>query len=573
MMVQAMMEQPWGVVSAESRKNSARVMLETFAKRGIRAAFGIPGGLISPLYDALADVPQIRNVTVRHEGMAGYAAMGHAVATGLPALVMTTSGPGLTNAITGIAAAYVEELPLVVVAGEVPTDAQGRGALQDGSPHGIDTMAMVRSITRWRTRIEAPGAAVGAVEQAVRIATGDRPGPVLLSLPFDVANTAAPSADMVIPPAAPVVPELDREACRELAELLMRARRPLMVVGNGARGAASEVRLLAERLAIPVVTTPHAKGLFPESHGLHLGVVGFGGHPSAAAYIESAPDVVLIVGSRLGECTTNGWSVPLSGTYATVQIDRNPLLIGRNYPVTLGLVADAQAALSAIVATVPRNVAPICPSSQGLRRRPEVAGVDRPLQPGRVVRALESAFPHAFWTCDQGEHTAHAIHYLPIDEPDQFRTMIGLAAMGSGIGLALGAKCALPDRVVVGICGDGCFAMHAGEILTCVESGIDVVLAVFNDGRYNMVNHGFAAVFGRTPTTLPHGVADIAGVARAFGAVGVRVETADHLAPTALRRLVSLRRPVVLDIRIDPTPSLSAHSRSAAFRRPNRGVR
>jgi len=133
-MVQAMMEQPWGVVSAESRKNSARVMLETFAKRGIRAAFGIPGGLISPLYDALADVPQIRNVTVRHEGMAGYAAMGHAVATGLPALVMTTSGPGLTNAITGIAAAYVEELPLVVVAGEVPTDAQGRGALQDGSP-------------------------------------------------------------------------------------------------------------------------------------------------------------------------------------------------------------------------------------------------------------------------------------------------------------------------------------------------------------------------------------------------------------------------------------------------------
>jgi acetolactate synthase-1/2/3 large subunit len=544
-------------------------MLEAFARRGVRAAFGIPGGLISPTYDALADVPQIRAVTTRHEGMACFAAMGHAVATGQPALLLTTSGPGATNAITPIAAAFVEGLPLIAIAGEVPNGSSGRGALQDATANGIDVVAMTRTITRWSARIEAPESAVGAVEQAIHIATGDRPGPVFLSLPLDVGSASAQLSSIALPAASPTAVPPNPEACREVAERLNRAHRPLLVVGNGARAAVAEIRALAERLAIPVVTTPHAKGLFPESHPLHLGGIGLGAHPSATAYIESRPDVVLIVGSRLGDYATNGWSIPLSGRAATIQIDREPGLIGRNYAVTLGVVADARAALRAILAALPLDVARPRREQRGIRRyQPalEVAG-RTPLQPARVLGALSEAFPDALWTCDQGEHCAHAIHYLPIDRPDQFRTMVGLASMGSGIGLAIGAKSALPERTVIGICGDGCFAMHAGEVLTCVEAGINVVLAVFNDGRYNMVNHGFTAVFGRQPTGLPNKVADIAGVARALGAVGVRVERPEHLDVTALRRLAASDRPVVLDVRINPTPSLTVAGRSAALRR------
>jgi thiamine pyrophosphate-dependent acetolactate synthase large subunit-like protein len=183
-----------------------------------------------------------------------------------------------------------------------------------------------------------------------------------------------------------------------------------------------------------------------------------------------------------------------------------------------------------------------------------------------VFAALQEAFPDAFWAVDQGEHCAYAIHYLRIDEPNQFRTMLGFVSMGTGIGLAIGARAATQDRVVIGVCGDGGFAMHAGEVLTCVEHGIDLILVVINDGRWNMVNHGFASVYGRAPREMPSHVADLAGVAREFGAVGVRIERPDDLDPERLRALSKLKRPVVLDVRIDPSLALSVESRSASFK-------
>jgi acetolactate synthase-1/2/3 large subunit len=548
-------------------ETAARAMLRVFARHGITTAFGIPGGLVSPMFDALSDVPDFRLVTTRHEGMAGFAAMGHFVATGHPALVLTTSGPGITNAITGIAAAFVEGIPLIAIAGDVPLASGGRGALQDASSNGIDSVALLRTVTRWSARVDSARVAVGIAEQAVRIACGPRPGPVFLSMPVDVGAERATDFPVLGGESLVDAPP-DRQACGEIARRLRRARRPLLVVGNGARSAARELRQLAERTACPVVTTPHAKGIFPDSHHLHLGGIGLGGHPSVQAYLATSPDVVCIVGSRLGDYATNGWSVALAGTEATFQIDREPWLIGRNYPVTLGVVADAGSALREILAQVPADGAPPLREAMGTRRvdEPSMSDDAVPLKPGRVLRALQEAFPDAFFTCDQGEHCAYALHYLTIDRPDEFRTMVGLASMGSGIGLAIGARHADRNRPVIGICGDGGFAMHAGEILTCVEHGIDLLLVVLNDGRWNMVHHGFQAVFGRRPAGLPSHVADLAGVARELGAVGVRIERPEDLAPQALRALLASKRPVVLDVRIDPRLALSAGSRSASLR-------
>jgi thiamine pyrophosphate-dependent acetolactate synthase large subunit-like protein len=189
-----------------------------------------------------------------------------------------------------------------------------------------------------------------------------------------------------------------------------------------------------------------------------------------------------------------------------------------------------------------------------------------PLAPARVLQSLQAAFPDALFTVDQGEHCAYAIHHLRIEEPDRFRTMVGLASMGSGIGVGIGAARALTDRRVVAICGDGSFAMHPGEILTCVEHGIDVILVVFNDGRWNMVHHGFKAVFGRMPDELPSRVADIAGVAESFGAIAHRIVTPTDLDPDRLRRLAVRGRPLVLDVRFDSSQALSLSSRSASLR-------
>ena len=548
----------------EREPNVGRVLLEILAQHGVRTAFGIPGGLISPVFDAIADAG-IELVMTRHEGMAGFAAMGHALATGRPALVLTTSGPGMTNALTGIAAASVEGLPMIAIAGEVPTSAQGRGAIQDASTNALDGVALMRTVTRWSARIQSAEDAPGIAAQALAIACGPRPGPVFLSLPLDVGNSRACPTPLAppqaVPPAAP-----DTAACVEAAKRLRGARRPLLVLGNGAREAAVEIRTLAERLACPVVTTPHAKGVFPDSHPLHLGGIGLGGHPSATRYLTSRPDVVCIIGSRLNDYATNGWSLPLCGTEATFQIDREPWLIGRNYPVTLGIVGDARLALRAMLRAVPASGA-ARPRGGGIERvRPaDVADGTSRLAPAQVFAGLQAAFPDATWSVDQGEHCAYALHYLSIDHPQRFRTMVGLASMGSGIGVAIGMRQADRSRPVIGVCGDGGFAMHAGEILTCVEHGIDVVLAIVNDGRWNMVHHGFGKVFGRLPQGLPQHVADLAGVAREFGAAGARIETPEDLQPERLRALARAGGPVVLDIRIDPSLALSVNSRSAAL--------
>jgi acetolactate synthase-1/2/3 large subunit len=424
-------------------------------------------------------------------------------------------------------------------------------------------------VTRWSARIDSAAGAAGAAEQALRIATGPRPGPVFLSLPIDVGNARISR----FPPFSlgePALPPLpDAALCREVAQRLRRAKRPLIIAGNGARSAAVELRALAEHTASPVATTPHAKGVFPERHPLHLGVTGFGGHPSVQAYLAAQPDVVCVIGSRLGDMATGAWNLPLTGSEATFQIDREPWLIGRNYPVTAGIVGDAQAVLRTMVAGAPTEPPPLREVT-GIRRIDDNASATSSpgalLKPGPVFAALQDAFPDAFWACDQGEHCAYAIHYLRIDEPNQFRTMLGFVSMGTGIGLAIGARAAQQSRTVIGICGDGGFAMHAGEVLTCVEHGIDVILVIINDGRWNMVNHGFASVYGRTPKEMPSHLADLAGVARDFGAIGLRIDRIEDLDRERIRGFAGMGRPLVLDVRIDPSLALSVDSRSASFK-------
>ncbi|MGH7298321.1 MAG: thiamine pyrophosphate-binding protein, partial [Polyangiaceae bacterium] len=412
---------------------AAVTLLRTLAHRGVRIAFGIPGGSASPLFDGLHEVPEIRYVATRHEAMAGFAASGYARATGRPALVLTTSGPGLTNAITGMAVATLEELPVIVLAGEIASTAVARGALQDGSPAGLDTVSTVRSMTRWATTLQAADGAAATGERAWQVATGERPGPVYVGVPLDVGSrlTAAqpPIAPSHRPPAVP-----DALACQRAALALRQARRPLLVLGNGTRAAQDVALAVAERLSLPTAVTGHAKGVFPENHHLYLGLLGVGQHPSVTEYLRQPPDVVCIVGSRLGDIATNGWQVPLTGTNETIQIDRDALLLGRNVPVSLGIVGDARWTLQEILAACPADVVPPTRSLPRCRSdRAALAWSDEiPLKPQRVLCALDDAFPDAVWCSDIGEHLTMALHYLRIDRADRFHALTGFGSMGSG---------------------------------------------------------------------------------------------------------------------------------------------
>ncbi len=353
-------------------------------------------------------------------------------------------------------------------------------------------------------------------------------------------------------------------ACKAAADLLASAKRPLLVLGSGARRALRDGVELAERMACPVVATPHAKGVFPERHPLYLGLIGNVGHPSAREYIASGPDVVCVVGSRLGDFATNAWRTPIAGRSATIQIDRDPLLIGRNAPVTLGIVGDASATLRGIAALLPKGT-PIR-ERVVFRTKPwNLKAPDGLVKPQHVIVALGEAFPDATFCADIGEHMGFAQHYLTVDGPERFHCMSGLGSMGSGFGAAIGIKHAKPNSTVVVFVGDGGFNMHAGEMLTCVEHGIGVVFVVFNDGRWSMVEHGFRAVFRREPSGLPKQVANLAAVARAYGADGHVIDSASGLAPERLRNLVRTHKPLVLDVRIDPSESLSDSTRSSAL--------
>jgi acetolactate synthase-1/2/3 large subunit len=553
-------------VACPEQDSAAIVLLKALAKHGVRVAFGIPGGTISPLFAALAAVPEIRFVAMRHEAMAAFAAIGHARATGLPAIVLTTSGPGMSNALTGIAAALDEELPLILISGEVSARAAGRGALQDGTSVGLDVHAMFRTVTRWSGALLAPEGAQGLAERAWQSATSIPPGPVLITTAIDVASAASVSSSGSIVSARsyPVVP--DFEACKAAAQMLARARRPLLVLGNGARSAAREARELAERILCPVVTTGHAKGVFPERHPLYLGLIGAGQHPSALQYIEEEPDVICIVGSQLGDIATNGWTLRLVGSKSTIQIDRDPWLIGRNAPVDLGIVADAALGLQGVVDTLPTMPIAPRPVPGGCRSvNEDLSGSDAvPLKPQRVIAALCELFPDAIWCCDIGEHLTMALHYLRVDSPSNFHAMVGLGSMGSGIGAAIGIKEARPHETVIALCGDGGLAMFAGDLMTCVDNDINVIFAVFNDGRWNMVEHGFRTVHGSVPAGFPTRVADLATVARGFGALALRISTPQGLA--VLRGYTDAKKPVVLDIAIDPSESVSRDTRAASMR-------
>ncbi|MBK9001616.1 MAG: thiamine pyrophosphate-binding protein [Myxococcales bacterium] len=549
-------------------RTAAQVFLQTLADAGVSQAWGIPGGTISPVFDALCDEQAIAYVATRHELAAAFAALGHARVSGRPALVLTTSGPGVTNVITAVASAHFEQLPMIVVGGEVPARASGRGALQDGTAEGWRAAEVLGPIVRWAGRLCSPGAAQAVAARALGSACGAVPGPVFVSVPLDLAGQ--PATSFALGPSRPLARATPaREACLDLARALARAKRPLLVLGNGARSACKETLELAEAVGMRVIVTGHAKGCFPESHPHYLGISGLGQHPSVDRFLLTPPDVTLVVGSRLNDLSTNGWSVLFEGTSATFHLDRDPVLLGRNVQATHCLVGDAARTLRKVLSVLVRSAQPLVVGGDPLRRhRPELERSDQvPLAPPRVLRALQDVLPDAIWCSDIGEHLAFALHYVDVDSPDRFHNFLGFGSMGSGVGAALGIQRSRPGERVICLCGDGGFSMLLGELLTAVEQRLPLVFVVMNDARWNMVEHGFQAVYGRSPDGLAHARGDFAVVARALGAAGVCIERPEQLERACLSETLRSRSgPIVLDVRIDPSESLTRETRSAAIR-------
>ncbi len=547
----------------------AEIVLEHLKLEGVQTVFGIPGGPVTPLFDALHRDPGLRLIAPRHEAGAAFMAAGYARASGRLGACLLTTGPGATNAVTGIAAAKADSLPVLVLTAQVSTNVFGKGSLQDSTESGVDTVRIFRPITKMSASVAGAGSVPVLLRQAIRTAMTGRRGPVHLSIPTDLMRREVSSA-FALPARYRAMSRLfDREAVKEAAALLLGARRPAILAGNGANlaGARAELLALAELLGIPVATTPKGKGAFPETHPLALRTFGLASAPRAERYLlDPAVDELLVIGSSLHENSTSGWDPRLAEGRALIQQDADPEMIGRNYPVHVGLAGDAKTTLRELLFAVRRlldvgehpacadraEIARVMAEAPGTLNEAAARADGSPMKPQRLMRELDRALPEdALIFLDVGNNTLWGAHYLTANGRNDFVHNWGdFAAMGFGVAGAIGGKLAAPARPVVAIVGDGGFAMAGMEVSTAATHGIPVVWVVLNDGRLNTVHHGQTLQYqGRTIGTEFRRM-DVAAIATALGAWSRRVSEPEDVGP-ALRAALACGGPAVLDVAID----------------------
>jgi acetolactate synthase-1/2/3 large subunit len=559
-------------LSAEDRSSGVQSMrgadliIAALEEAGVERVFGIPGGAISPVHDALLG-SRIRSITTRHESGAMFAAAGYARASGKLGVVAVTSGPGILNSMTGLATAWCDGVPLLLLVGEVPRASHGKGILQDGSAHGLHIVEMTRHISKLALEVPRPSALPHVLRRAIATAMAGRPGPVVLTLPLDVsmAQVVPPRRGGHVATRSVIEPEL----LDEIGALMLSAKRPLILAGCGARGDNTPQRLcaLAEQLSCPVTTTPKGKGVFPEDHPLALGVIGLGGHRSARRYLESGVDLLLAIGTSLGDLATDGFAPHIQAP-TLVHVDVDPQQVGRSYAPTHAVIAPAADFLEALaerLARRPSRPRAVRGATGGIVRHglPSSSKPDRIASQDALAEIQELLPPDTIYTVDSGEHFVFATHFLEIAHPDSFLVMTGLGSMGPSIGAAIGAQLAHRDRFVAALCGDGCFSMNAFEIATAVAEQLPIRVFVLNDERLGMVELGHQTIYGRRPnySTKP---LDVCALAQGLGATTLRINRIGQLR-SVRDTILHSRGPVVIDVRIDPDIVLPKQDRVAAL--------
>lgn len=546
----------------------ADLIIKRLELEGVEYVFGISGAALNPFLAAFNRNPKVKTILTKHEGGAAFMADGYARVKGSLGACFATSGPGATNLVTGVATSYTDNIPVVVLTGQVSTTDYGKGTFQDSTKQGVDSVAIFNPITKSSSMILSRFKADDEMREAVRIALTGRQGPVHLSMPKDVLSGEVDFPDT--PPATYRYPRefFDRRLVIDATQKLVAAKSPALLVGAGAvsSGACESIRELAEMLGIPVATSPKAKGAFPEDHPLSLGVLGLCGSPLAEAYIKSGKnDVLLVVGASLNQMTTLSWDPRLSPTGCLIHINIDPSEIGKNYPTQIPLVGDAKTVIDEISFRVLRYLDDLGDRQKeritalaSLREQtgtciePEKAeSMDVPLKPQRLIRELEEALPEdAILFSDTGNHTDWAIHYLRVKRPGSFIAPFGMLPMGYATAAAIGGKLAAGNRPVVAMVGDGCFLMNGMELATAVHYNIPVVWIIHNNAKLGMAYDLQKMVNIDPPVAGDFRPVNFARLAEALDAVGYRVTEPNQL-KEVLPKAIATGRPAVIDCVID----------------------
>jgi len=538
----------------------AQALVRSLERQGVDVVFGLPGGAILPAYDPLRS-SSLRHVLVRHEQGAGHAAEGYAWATGRVGVCLVTSGPGATNLVTALADAYMDSVPIVAITGQVPSAMIGSDAFQEADITGITL-----PVTKHNELVTDIERIPAAIAEAFHIAGSGRPGPVLVDLPKDLLQAQAPWSwpPVMNLPGYRVPGPPDPAAIRAAAGLLRRARRPVLYVGGGVikADAHAELRRLAELAQAPVTTTLMARGAFPDSHPLALGMPGMHGCYTAVAALQEA-DLLVALGARFDDRVT-GRLADFAPKAKVVHADIDPAEIGKNRIPDVAILGD----MKAVLAGLADATAAIAGSEGAADTGDWIAALGRwkrqfplryaqepdgPLKPQYVTERLSALTGgNAVVVAGVGQHQMHAAQHFTFTRPRSWINSGGLGTMGFAVPAAMGAQVGRPGETVVAIDGDGCFQMTAQELATCAIERLPIKVMIFNNGFLGMVRQWQELFYDERYSEVELGTAipDYVKLAEAYGCVGLRCERPDDVDATLDKALAVPDTPVVVDFRV-----------------------
>jgi acetolactate synthase-1/2/3 large subunit len=539
------------------KMTGARLVRFALEQIGVKWTFGIPGVHNTEIYDELSESKLIRPVRVGHEVGAGFMADAVSRTSDSIGTLLIVPAAGVTHAASGIAEAYLDGVPMLVISGGIRNDLPYRYQL-----HEMDQGKLVQGFTKAYYRIREHGEIIPTIYEAYRVAMSGTPGPVFVEVPVNIQLLME---DVGAPPPfrAPAVETKNIDAAIDNAvAILKRARHPGLFLGWGAHGASDLTQALADRLQAPVATSLQGLSVFPASHPLHAGM-GFG--PSAVPAATEAfknCDCLVAVGVRFGEIATGSYGIEHS--WRLVHIDINPQVFNANYPADVAIEGDARVVVQALLEKLPAPTADATKRGDGVRTRIRNAKKSyleewmrhdsgKRVNPARFFRQLHAALPeNAFVVADDGNHTFLAAELMPIEQSHHFISPTDFNCMGYCVPACIGTALANPGQPVVGIVGDGAFLMTCMEILTAAQLGLGVIYFVFHDGELSQISQAQQLPYNRKAcTVLPD--MQIAGIAQATGAAYLSMPSDNAIASVIDQALIKSRggQPVIVDVNID----------------------